>query len=102
PSVLVTEGNKTGNIAPGKGGDGWVPSSNDARWISDVTGVNEFSHGGDGGGQEFKDNKYTNVQGKDGVNFGDGGSAGNNGKENGASGHRGIVIIRFLHPSTGS
>jgi hypothetical protein len=81
---------------PGAGGAGWIPGNNGTQWISDVTGVNEFSHGGNGGGYE----NYINVQGTDGVNFGDGGSGGNNGKSYGASGQRGIVIIRFLHPST--
>jgi hypothetical protein len=89
-------GNGVVDGTPGAGGAGWTPGDNDAQWIYAVTEVDEFSHGGDGGGRI--DN--SNVQGTDGVNFGDGGSGGNNNKPYGANGHSGIVIIRFLHPPT--
>jgi hypothetical protein len=77
---------------PGDGGPGWRPDSDydKYKWIYDVTQTAEFSHGGKGGGTEANDASPTN-----GVNYGDGGSGGNNKKQPGANGHSGIVIVRF-------
>jgi hypothetical protein len=74
------------NGVPGAGGDGWKPSGESA-WISTVTGVMEFSHGGRGGGPMPDYNISSN-----GKYYGDGGSGGG---VTGGSGHDGIVIIRF-------
>jgi hypothetical protein len=85
-------GNPSGG---GAGGAGWKPSApgnNGWAWVETVTGVAEFSHGGNGG--------YPTAPpgGAPGVYFGDGASGGNGANTPGAAGHGGIVIIRFLHP----
>jgi hypothetical protein len=81
-------GKSANNATPGSGGAGWSPaSSGETSWIYDVTNVKEFSRGGNGG--------EPNTSRKEGENFGDGGSAGNNIQQAGARGHSGIVIVRF-------
>jgi hypothetical protein len=64
-----------------------------ALWISNATGIAEFSRGGNGG------TKKSEAGGTAGVNYGDGGSASNNVEPTGAAGHSGIVVIRFRQSS---
>ncbi|MDR1576319.1 MAG: hypothetical protein LBS37_09980, partial [Treponema sp.] len=77
------------------GGAGWKPSApenNGWSWVEAVTGVAEFSHGGNGGYPAAPSG------GVPGVYFGDGASGGSGANTPGAAGHSGIVIIRFLNP----
>ncbi|MDR1147773.1 MAG: cadherin-like beta sandwich domain-containing protein [Spirochaetaceae bacterium] len=85
-----TNGNSNGNVVAG--GAPWNASNAGASWISTVTGKNEFSRGGNSGG------KNGPTGGKAGVNYGDGGSGGNNSSRQGAAGHIGIVVIRLQRP----
>jgi hypothetical protein len=71
------------------GGPGWKPSENNAPWIYDITGVEEFSKGGKGGAP--------GLGGENGVNYGDGASANCAPSPTPGKGHSGIVIIRFRH-----
>ena len=73
----------TSSVA-GAGGLGWRPSANDAAWIEDVTGVEEFSHGGIGGKVNVANNPPA-------ANYGDGGAA----SSADTAGRGGIVVIRF-------
>jgi hypothetical protein len=75
------------NIA-GAGGAGWKPSGESA-WIVQVTGTEEFSHGGRGGSYPAA------AEGQPGANYGDGGSGRNGKGAAGMAGHDGIVIVRF-------
>ena len=71
----------------GAGGAGWKPVDHNAGWIKDITGVEEFSHGGSGGS--------VNVTKADPVNYGDGASGSRGASGSGANGHSGIVIVRW-------
>jgi hypothetical protein len=78
------------------GGNPWIPNAG-AAWVTGVTGgVNEFSRGGNGGNQSMKV-----WIGANGTELGDGGSGGGGGNTlggvvHGGTGHKGIVVIRFL------
>jgi hypothetical protein len=83
--------NVESNNVGADGGPGWKPSDNDAAWITEVTGVEEFSRGGRGGSYSATETAGSGP----GVNYGDGGSGSDVGGTVGAAGHDGIVIIRF-------
>jgi hypothetical protein len=91
------KGNESSPTTTGMGGDPWVPAD-DALWLTDVAAVTtvnadyEFSRGGRGG---LRDNST----GAPGQYPGDGGSADGRGQTPGASGHSGIVVIRFQRPA---
>jgi hypothetical protein len=87
----ASEGKDGSDSAGGAGGDPWVATTA-APWIVEVTGAHEFSRGGTGGFPLAADDR-------DGVNYGDGGSAGNNSHKAGGNGRDGIVVIRFQRPS---
>jgi hypothetical protein len=80
------------NDFAGTGGAGWKPSDNGAEWIEQVTGTEEFPHGGRGGSIKSEE-----PEGQPGVNYGDGGSGSNGNNAAGKAGHSGIVVIRFPH-----
>jgi hypothetical protein len=61
--------------------------------VTDVNENYEFARGGRGG---FDGSA---AGGTPGQYYGDGGSAGNNNQKQGASGHSGIVVIRFQRPA---
>jgi hypothetical protein len=83
-------GGNGGNSSAGAGGAPWNAVTAGASWIVNVTGTTEFSRGGNGGLGNAP------AGGKAGVNYGDGGSAGNNSNQATGAGHNGIVVIRFL------
>jgi hypothetical protein len=87
----ASEGKNASADGGGAGGDPWVATTA-APWIVDVTKIHEFSRGGTGGFPLASDDR-------NGVNYGDGGSAGNNSQKAGGNGHDGIVVIRFQRPS---
>ncbi|MDR1148075.1 MAG: hypothetical protein LBK66_05530, partial [Spirochaetaceae bacterium] len=80
-----------GNGVVVAGGAPWNAANAGASWISTVTQKNEFSRGGNGGGN----NGPGNLGDRAGKNYGDGGLAGNNTNQYGGAGHSGIVVIRF-------
>jgi hypothetical protein len=81
----------------GAGGAPWIAADEGAAWVSATAGgVNEFSRGGAGGGN----NKV--ADGLPGANYGDGGSGSSTSSSSGGAGHYGIVIIRFPAQSGGT
>jgi chitodextrinase len=87
-------GTEVSRRVAGLGGLPWIAANNNASWLSAVTGgTTEFSRGGNGGGTNAP------LGGRAGVNYGDGGLAGNNRQRPSAAGHSGVVVIRFQRPA---